>query len=157
MNMQKKNEEEFIHSPRESTGSRAAADCSECDNRNRRRCLRQLNPVSSCGPVPFPSSEQLTFDTGGNKRILKSPICIFSRKKRKKRNPINKGLTIVTRKINRMRETPNLRTEENERRKIRRERKEEKMKFRRRKDRKIVQIRVLLLFASAAREFGPKD
>jgi hypothetical protein len=56
-----------------------------------------------------------------------------------------------------MKETPNLRTEENERRKIRRERKEEKMKFRRRKDRKIVQIRVLLLFASAAREFGPKD
>jgi hypothetical protein len=56
-----------------------------------------------------------------------------------------------------MKETPNLRTEENERRKIRRERKEEKMKFRRRKDRKIVQIRVLLLFASAARESGPKD
>jgi 2-C-methyl-D-erythritol 4-phosphate cytidylyltransferase len=56
-----------------------------------------------------------------------------------------------------MRETPNLRTEENERRKIRRERKEEKMKFRRRKDRKIVLIRVLLLFASALRGFGPKD
>jgi hypothetical protein len=47
MNMQKKNEEEFIHSPRESTGFGAAADCSECDTRNRRLCPRQLNPVSS--------------------------------------------------------------------------------------------------------------
>jgi hypothetical protein len=57
-----------------------------------------------------------------------------------------------------MKETPNLRTEENERRKIQREkRKEEKRKFRRRKDRKIVLIGVLLLFASAARESGPKD
>jgi hypothetical protein len=54
-----------------------------------------------------------------------------------------------------MKETPNLRTEENERRKIRRE-KEKKRKGNSDAER-IVLIGVLLLFASAARESGKKD
>jgi hypothetical protein len=55
-----------------------------------------------------------------------------------------------------MKETPNLRTEENERRKYPPGKKEKKKKGNSDAER-IVLIGVLLLFASAARESGPKD